>query len=109
MLLRTPTWQFQIWYLLLLEIYIVPPMLLQRKASLKNAQGEVHPLIENRTSRLAVWAIPGKDYLRREFQKRLPNLLQAQGKKVQSQVTIHPGECGLAGVINNGLVHFDLM
>ena len=36
--------------------------------------GDVHPLIANRTLRLAVWAISGKGYLRREFHKQLPNL-----------------------------------
>ena len=49
----------------------------------------------------------GKDYLRRKFQKQLPNLLQVQDEKVHSQITICPGECGLAGVINNRLMHFD--
>ena len=49
----------------------------------------------------------GKDYLRRKFQKQLPNLLQVQDEKVHSQITIRPGECGLAGVINNRLMHFD--
>ena len=71
--------------------------------------GEVHPLIANRTLQLAVWTISGKYYLRREFQKQLPNLLQAQDEKVHSQITICPGECGLAGVINNRLMHFDVM
>ena len=75
----------------------------------KNPQGEVHPLIANRTLRLAVWTISGKDYLRTEFQKQLPNLLQVQDEKVHRQITIRPGECGLAGVINNRLIHFDVM
>ena len=72
----------QIWYPLLLEMSIVCPLLLPRNTSLKNPQGEVHPLIASRTLRLAVWTISGKDYLRREFQKQLPNLLQVQDKKV---------------------------
>ena len=49
----------------------------------KNPQGEVHPLIANRTLRLAVWTISGKDYLRREFQKQLPNLLQVLKVKLK--------------------------
>ena len=44
-----------------------------------------------------------KDYLRREFQKQLSNLLQVQDEKVQSQITI------LAGLINNRLMHLDVM
>ena len=88
---------------------IVCPMLLPRNTSLKNPQGKVHPLIANRTLRLAVWTTSGKDYLRREFQKQLPDLLQVQDEKVQSQITIRSGECELAGVINNKLMHFDKM
>ena len=74
-----------------------------------NPQREVHALIANRTLRLAVWTISGKDYLRREFQKQLPNLLQVQDKKIHSQITIRPGECRIAGVINNRLMHFGVM
>ena len=109
MLLVPPTWQSQIWYPLLLEMPIVRPLLLPSNINLINPQGEVHPLIANRTLQLAVWTISGKYYLRREFQKQLPNLLQAQDEKVHSQITICPGECGLAGVINNRLMHFDVM
>ena len=106
-LLVTPTWQSQIWHPLLLEISIVCPLLLPRNTSLKNLQGEVDPLTANRTLRLAVWTISGKDYLRREFHKQLPNLLQVKDEKLH--ITILPGECGLAGVINNMLIHFVVM
>ena len=92
MLLVTPTWQSQIWYPLLLEISIVCPLLFPSNTSLKNPQGEVHPLTTNRTLRLAVSTIARKDCLRREFQKHLPNLLQVQEEKIQSQNTIRPGE-----------------
>ena len=30
-------------------------------------------------------------------------------QKFQSQITIHPGECGLAGMINNRLMHLDVI
>ena len=63
----------------------------------------------NRTLPLAVWTISGKDYSRREFQKQLLKLLQVQDEKVQSQITIPPGECGVAGAINNRLMHLDVM
>ena len=109
MLLVTPTWQSQIWYPLLLEMSIVRPLLLLRKTSLKNPQGEVRPLTVNRTLRLAVWTISGKDYLRKGFQKQMPNLLKVQDEKVQSQITICPGECRLAGVINNRWMDFNVM
>ena len=107
--LITTTWQSQIWYPLLLGLSTVGPLLLTRNTSLINLEGEVHTLITNRTLRLAVSTISGKDYLIRDFQKQLPNLLQVQDKKVQSQILIRPGECGLAGVINNRLMYFNAM
>ena len=81
---------------------IVRPLLPPRNASLINPQGEVYPLIANRTLQLAMWTISGKYYLRREFQKQLPDLLQVQDEKVHSQIIIFPGECGLAGLIKTG-------
>ena len=80
-----------------------------KEHKLKNLREEVHPLIGNRALRLAVWTISGEDYLRREFQKQLSNLSQVQDKKFQSQITIYPGECELAGVINKRLIHFHVM
>ena len=44
-LLVTPPWQSQIWYPFLLEMSTVRLLLLPRNTSLKNPQGEVHPLI----------------------------------------------------------------
>ena len=102
LLLVIPAWQSQICYPFLLEMSIVRPLLLPRNASLINPQGDVYPLIANRTLQLVMWTISGKDYLRREFQKQLPDLLQVQDKKVHSQIIICPGECGLAGLIKAG-------
>ena len=107
--LITTTWQSQIWYPLLLGLSTVGPLLLTRNTSLINPEGEFHTLITNRTLRLAVSTISGKDYLIRDFQKQLSNLLQVQDEKVQSQILIRPGECGLAGVINNRLMYTNAM
>ena len=56
-----------------------------------------------------MWTISWNDHLRREFQKQLPKALQVQDEKVQGQIKICSGECELAGVINNRLMHFDMM
>ena len=90
---------------------IVRPLLLPRNTSLKKPQGEVDSLIAKRTLRLAVWTISSKNYLRREFQKHMPNLLQVQDEKLlyNGQIKVRPGESGLAGVINSRLMHFDVM
>ena len=98
--------------------YLVPPSTrnayssstaTSKERKLSKPTGGVHSLIAKRALRLPVWTISGKDYLRREFQKQLPNLLQVQDKKVHNQITVSPGECWLAGVINNRLMHFDMM
>ena len=105
MLLVTPTWQSKISYHLLLKMSLVRSLLLTRNKSLKNPQGKVHPLVANRTLQLAILTTSEKDYLRRDFQKELPNLLQVQDKKIKSQIKIHPENYGL----NNRLMHFDVM
>ena len=78
-------------------------------ASSKNPQREVNPLFTNRKLGLAVWTLSRKDYVRREFQKQLSNLLQAQDERAKSQITDRPGECGVAGVINHSLMHFHVI
>ena len=69
---------------------IARPLLLPRKKSLKKP-----------TRERSVYAIAGKDYLKRKFQEQMPNLLQVQDEKEQTQTTIFPGECGLTDVIND--------
>ena len=64
-----------------------------KKHKLKKPQGEVHPLIASRTLGLVVQTISGKDYLRRDFQKQLPILLQVQDEKSQSQIGLWASWC----------------
>lgn len=60
-LIITPTWHTQPWYPVLLQMIIEAPILLPRKnILLKNPSGSVHPLIGNKTLRLAAWKISGK-------------------------------------------------
>ena len=76
---------------------------------LLNDQAQTHPLITNKTLRLAVWTVSGKGCLQQEFQRGLPSLFQVQGDKVHYQITICPGQSGLAGVVREKLIHIDVL
>ena len=108
-LLVTPPWQSQIWYPLSTRNVCSSSTATSKEHKLKKPTSGSSSSNFNRTLPLAVWTISGKDYSRREFQKQLLKLLQVQDEKVQSQITIPPGECGVAGAINNRLMHLDVM
>ena len=92
MLLVTPSWQSQIWY---------PPSTRNVYSSSTAASKEYKVKKTTRRSSSSnckqnittsgVDILSWKDYLRREFQEQLPNLLQVQDEKVKSQITICPG------------------
>ena len=84
------------------------PLLLSHHPHLPlNNQAKIHPLITNKTLKLAVWTVSGKGYLQQEFQRVLPSLFQEQGDKVHYQITI-PGQSWPAGVVKEKLIHFDV-
>ena len=100
MLILAPTWQSQVGYPTLLRMSIVKPLLLLNHPHLLlNHQAQIHPLITNKTLRLAVWTVSGKGCMQQEFQRGLPSLFQVQGDKVHYQITIRPAQSGLACVV----------
>jgi len=106
----TPTWHTQPWYPQLLEMSIERPLLLPKQNNLlKDPLGRVHPLIANRTLRLAAWKVSGKDYLCQEFQEQLPNLSLVLEDIHHQTIMNRPGESGLAGVVKNKLIQFIVM
>jgi len=50
--------------------------------------------------------ISGQDWKRREYQKGVPVLSQQADENHLFQFTRRPGISGLAGVVNNKLIHF---
>ena len=111
MLLVTPTWQSQIYHLLLLEISIVRPLLLTRSARLINPQGEVHLRSSSSNFKQKI-TTSGVDHIRERLPKKGVSetaAKQVQDGKHHSQIKNRPGQCGLAGMINNRLMHFDVM
>ena len=109
-LLAAPTWQSQTWYLTLLSMSIEEPILLpQYQHLLRNPQKQFHPLLINKTLRLAVWTVSGKRCLHEAFQRQFPNLLPVFDDQVQYQITIRPGHSRLAAVMKEKLIHFNVI
>ena len=102
--------QSQVWYPTLLKMSIEKSLLLSRQPQLLlNHQAQIHSLITNKTLRLAVWTVLGKGCLQQEFYRGLPSLFQVQGDTVHYQITIPPGQSGIAGLEKEKLIHFDVL
>ena len=86
---------------------IETPVILQRiNILLRDLLWKEHSLFTNETLRLVAWKISGRDYLRHEFRKQLPVLLLTQEEVYLQEITNHPGERGLAGVVGDKLIQF---
>ena len=107
MIIVTPTWQTQPWYSLLLQLCIHQPVLLPNWQNiLLSPKKEKHPLIKNKTLRLAAWLISGRNCKRQEFLRQQPRLSQIPEDQAHYLVTNRPGVSGLAGVVADRLIHF---
>ena len=99
MIVVTPVWPSQTWYPLLLKMSIRRPLFLpQTNYLLKNPEGEMHPLIQNKILRLAAWLVSGEEMKQRECQNKLITLSQNLGEKEQDAITTQPGRNLVAGV-----------
>ena len=83
-----------------------PILLTWRSDLLKNPQGEIPPLVQNKTLKLVAWTVSGLDYKRKEFQGGLPTLSLNQEDQVLTQIMNRPGVNGLAGVLKGKFIHF---
>ena len=84
---------------------IAEPLLLpQSQELLVDPEGQVHPLVLNKTLKLMAWKISGKTWLRKEFQTRLPILSQIPEDQALQLITNQPGKNGLAGVVKDRLI-----
>ena len=73
MILVTPNWLAQPWYIQILDLYITEPLLLsQSQELLVDPKGQVYPLVLNKTLKLMAWKISRKNWLRKEFQTWKP-------------------------------------
>ena len=58
---------------------------------LLNAQKEIHPLVANKTLRLAAWKVSRNPLMIQGYQSRLPVLSPVLEGQVQTQITTRPG------------------
>ncbi|XP_046573530.1 uncharacterized protein LOC124281640 [Haliotis rubra] len=104
---KTPVWQGQSWYPLLLEMAVTQPILPPQMRDLLNSpQNLPHPLIENNTLVLAAWKASGVASRPEEFQRRLHSCSSANGDLAHKALTMLPGIGGLGGAINGVLIPF---
>ncbi|CAG2254135.1 unnamed protein product [Mytilus edulis] len=106
-MLITPVWQSQAWYTLLLQMSVDYPVLLPMSHNtLLSPMKEPHPLILNKTLKLAGWTVSGDHLTQLEFQSKLKNYSLGLGNREQDLLTTVPGISGLAGVTHWKLVSF---
>ena len=86
-----------------------PLLLPQCKNLLRYPQGWNHQLIESNQLHLAAWIVSGRVFQQKEYQSKLQTLSQIADDKVQYLVTTRPGESGLAGMLGNRLIQFEVM
>ena len=75
-----------------------------RRDLLKSPNGEIHPLVQNKTLKSVLWTVSRLDY-KKKFQRRLPTLSLSQDQ-VLTQFMNRPGVNGLPGVLKGKLIHF---
>ena len=110
LMLITPAWQTQPWFPTALQMSIQNPIMLPQVPDLlRDPQGRHHPLAINHTLRLVAWTISGKDWLRKEFQRKLPHLSQIQDEVGQNLIMNRPGESGIAGVLGDKLIPLEVL
>ena len=104
-ILITPSWPAQPWYSQVLGLSVAKPLLLTQLSNiLVNPQGQVHPLVVNKTLRLMAWKVSGRVWPQKEFRKGLQSLSQVPEDQVHHLITNWPGVNRLAGVVNGKLI-----
>ena len=107
LILIAPLWVTQPWYPLLLELASELPILLPTHSNLLiNPEGEVHPLLANKTLQLSAWVVSGQAQLTDRFQLGLEDYWSTPDHWGPEIITTQPGRNLVAGVINNKLIPF---
>ena len=84
MVITTPAWPGQPWFVGLLKITVKNQLLLPAlKDLLKDPAGNLNPLVMQNSLRLVVWTVSDRTYLQNEYQKGLPTLSQTIGEYLQ--------------------------
>ena len=108
MLIITPAWPGQPWFLGLLKMSVKNSLLLPAlKDLLKDPAGKLNPLVMQNSMRLVAGTISSRTYMQKEYKKGLLTLSQTIGEHLQSSITSQLGRSGVAGVLNGGYLSLD--
>ena len=77
------------------------------KDLLKDLSGKLNPLVIQNSLRLVPWAISGRTYLQKEYQKGPPTLSKTKGEHLQSSITSQLERIGVAGVLSERYLSLD--
>ena len=102
-----PVWLGQSWYPALLESIIDLPILLPHSHQiLVSPTGQVHPLVLNKSLRLAAWKVSGDPYRLKDFQRKHLRSYYPRGDTQQKNLIPQPGISGWAGVKSGSWIRF---
>ena len=109
-LLIAPVWSNQTWFPLLLKFLIGFPILLPPIPDIvTNPHGLNHPLAIEGHLPLAAWPVSGNLTAQRDFQMELSASFNSPGDHRLNPPIHLPGDSGIAGVLHETLIHFQLL
>ena len=104
---HSPSLATQVWYPQLLKSLVRAPILLPVRLDLLQSPDQIpHPLLVEERMFLAAWPICSRDSLCRAFQQELPTSSSNPGGSIHTQHITQPERSGVAGVLQNKLIHF---
>ena len=107
LVLVTPTWQTQPWYMELLQMLKEEPILIPyMEGILTSPRGEQHPLLQASRMNLAAWKVSGLVQMQAKFKNRLETFSTKTSGTAQNPLTRPPVVNGLAGVVRSKLIQF---
>ena len=105
LVLVAPVWPAQPWYPVLLHLAVDKPLLLPVTPELLMKDSQAHPLTN---LQLAGWVLSASAIKHQVFRQKLETFCWQHGEETPPVPTLVPGTNGLAGVVNDKLIPFQL-
>ena len=105
LVLVAPVWPAQPWYPVLLHLAVDKPLLLPVTPELLMKDNQAHPLTN---LQLAGWVLSASAIKHQVFRQKLETFCWQHGDETPPVPTLVPGTNGLAGVVNDKLIPFQL-
>ena len=105
LVLVAPVWPAQPWYPVLLHLAVEKPLLLPVTPELLMKDSQAHPLTN---LQLAGWVLSASAIKHQVFRQKLETFCWQHGEETPPVPTLVPGTNGLAGVVNDKLIPFQL-